>query len=300
MSDPVRAVGLSKHFRGVRALEGLDLEVPQGAVFALVGANGAGKTTALKTLMSIHRPTAGHAVVLDCDSRRLGPPEFARIGYVSENQELPLWMRTGEYLEFCRPFYPRWDAAPLLDLFRLPLDRKLGQLSRGMRMKAALVSSLAYHPELIVLDEPFSGLDAVVRDELIEGLLERTEKATVLISSHDLGEVETFATHVGFLDKGRLHFAEVLDTLVARFRDVTVTLAGPAQPPAPGAIPPAWLHLRHEGCVVRFVDSRWDASSTGQHLHAAFPGIRAIDAAPMPLRAIFVALARESHGDESA
>lgn len=285
---PIRAMGLSKRFRKLRALEDLELEVPQGAVYALVGANGAGKTTAIKTLMNIHAPSAGRAEVLGRDSRRLGPAEFARIGYVSENQQMPEWMRVGDYLDFCRPFYPRWDAGALVHQFQLPLDRKLGQLSRGMRMKAALVSSLAYGPELIVLDEPFTGLDALVRDELIEGLLERIEGAAVLISSHDLAEVETFASHAGYLENGRLRFSEEMDSLGARFREVTVTL-GAAQS---AEWPAEWLNPEWSGPVVRFVDSRYESERTAERLRAMFADIREIEAEAMPLRAIFVALAK--------
>jgi len=101
---------------------------------------------------------------------------------VSENQELPEWMRVGALMDYLRPFYPSWDRAlekELVEQFDLPLERKLGNLSRGMRMKAALASSLAYHPKLIVLDEPFTGLDPLVRDELIQGLLERAEESTI-------------------------------------------------------------------------------------------------------------------------
>ena len=121
--------------------------------------------------------------MLGIDSRRLGPREFAQIGYVSENQEMPEWMTVEYFLAYLQPFYPTWDdarAKELLRQFDLPLDRKLRHLSRGMRMKAALASSLAYRPKLIVLDEPFTGLDPLVRDEFIEGLLENAEETTIL------------------------------------------------------------------------------------------------------------------------
>src|SRR5262249_43672246 len=158
----IRTEALTKNFRRLQALEGLNLDVPQGAIYALVGPNGAGKTTAIKVLMNIIPPTSGRAQVLDTDSRLLGGHAFAAIGYVSENQELPHWMRVGAFLSYLRPFYPSWDQdleRELVKQFDLPLDRKLRYLSRGMRMKAALASALAYRPRLIVLDEPFTGLD---------------------------------------------------------------------------------------------------------------------------------------------
>jgi ABC-2 type transport system ATP-binding protein len=259
-----------------------------------VGPNGAGKTTAVKLLMNIHRASSGTARVLDADSRKLGPAEFRRIGYVSENQEQPEWMTTGYFFDYWRAFYPRWDRElerALIRQFELPLERKIGQLSRGMRMKAALVSSLAYRPELIVLDEPFSGLDPLVRDELIQGVLDGAGESTIFLSSHDLAEIESFATHVGFVDHGRLSFAEELETLVARFREVTVTCDAEAKP-RPGDSR-AWLDLETSGAVARFIDPYFDEADTPARIRACFDRVRDISATRMPLRSIFVALARE-------
>ena len=139
------------------------------------------------------------------DAQHLAGKAFNRIGYVSENQEMPEWMTTGAMLSFYRSFYREWDSGleeQLVRQFDLPLKRKLKHLSRGMRMKAAFASSLAYRPSLIVLDEPFSGLDPLVRDELIEGLLDRAPETTIFLSSHDLAEIESFSSHVGFLEEG--------------------------------------------------------------------------------------------------
>ena len=163
--------------------------------------------------MNILEPSAGTATVLGVDSRRLGPAQFQQIGYVSENQELPGWMTIRELLDYCAPFYPTWDAAFAEDLRRrldLPLNRKIKAFSRGMRMKAALLSSLAYRPKLLVLDEPFAGLDALVRDEFIQGILELAEEAkwSVFISSHDIDEVERLADWIGVINEGRLYLSE--------------------------------------------------------------------------------------------
>src|SRR5579872_5721723 len=216
MTSAIQTDHLVKKFRRVEALQRLTLDVPPGAVYALVGPNGAGKTTAIKILMNILRRTSGRAQVLGLDSSHIRGHHLESIGYVSENQEMPEWMTIGALLAYLRPFYPTWDQAleaALVKQFDLPLDRKLRHLSRGMRMKAALASSLAYHPRLIVLDEPFSGLDPLVRDELIESLIDSASEATVLISSHDLAEIESFASHVGYLDHGRLQFSEELASL---------------------------------------------------------------------------------------
>jgi len=144
-------------------------------------------------------------------------------------------MRLGSFFDFLRPFYPSWDRDLEHDLirqFELPLNRRLAKLSRGMRMKAALGSALAYHPKLIVLDEPFTGLDPLVRDELIQGLLERSEESTIFISSHDLAEIESFASHVGYLEQGQLRFSEELIVLADRFREVELTFDTPPGLPA--------------------------------------------------------------------
>jgi ABC-2 type transport system ATP-binding protein len=287
---------LEKRFGHTDVLKGLDLAVPAGSVFALVGPNGAGKTTTIKTLLNIWRPTAGAARVQGVDSRRLGPAEFARIGHVSENQELPEWMTVGYLMGYLKPFYPKWDdaaAAALVKQFELPVERRLKHLSRGMKMKAALASSLAYQPELIVLDEPFSGLDVLVREELVEALLERCGESTVFISSHDLGDIETFASHIAYLEDGRIRFAEEMAALSARFREVEVTLAGEAV--LPGAWPEAWLQPRATAAVVRFVDSAFDVDETPRRVRELFPGaVRQVDVRALPLKDIFVALARRS------
>jgi ABC-2 type transport system ATP-binding protein len=284
---------LTKRFRGAVALDGLNLEVPEGSVYALIGANGVGKTTAIKILMNILRPTSGCAGALGVDSRDLSPREFQQIGYVSENQEMPEWMTVGYFMAYLKPFYPTWDDAradELLRQFELPRDRKLKHLSRGMKMKAALASSLAYRPKLIVLDEPFSGLDPLVRDELIEGLLDSASEATIFISSHDLSEIESFASHVGYLERGRLQFSEETPALSARFREVEVTLDEARELPANW--PASWLRPETSASVVRFVESQFDEARTMAEVRKMFGEPRAVSIHPMPLRSIFVALAK--------
>jgi ABC-2 type transport system ATP-binding protein len=293
MSDILRAVDLSKRFRKAVVLDRMNMAVPEGSVFALVGPNGAGKTTTIKVLMNIHEPSAGHSEVFGRDSRRLSPQDFTRIGYVSENQEMPEWMTVEYFMSYLKPFYPEWDdarAAELLRQFDLPLDRKLRHLSRGMRMKAALASSLAYRPRLIVLDEPFTGLDPLVRDELIESLLDSADGASVLISSHDLAEIESFASHVGYLDRGRLQFSEEMTSLAERFREIEITLAAPPTPPAQW--PAAWFNAETSAAVVRFVDTQFQQERTLAEIRRLFGEVQRISVNSMPLRAIFVTLAK--------
>ena len=302
MNTVIDVADLTCRYQRVEAVAGISFSVEEGTVFALLGPNGAGKTTTIRALMNIIRPSRGEARVLGVDSRRLGRGELETIGYVSENQQMPRWMTLAELLAYCRPFYPTWDDAlcrKLVDDFRLPLDQKIGRMSRGMRVKAALVSALAYRPRLLVLDEPFSGLDPVVRDDLIHGMLERAgeERWSVLISSHDLEEVERLVDAVAFLDAGRIVLSEPLTTLQGRFRQVEVTQ------PEPGTAPPAeasWIGATAAGRLLRFVDTSYNGPASDERMSAKFPGAR-IDVQPMSLRQIFIALVRHrrDQGQES-
>ena len=159
-------------------------------------------------------------------------------------------------------------------------------------MKAALASSLAYRPRLLILDEPFSGLDALVRDEFIEGLLSRAAGVTIFISSHDLAEIESFASHVGYLDGGVLRFSEELEYLTARFREIVLTFDAPVD--APPEWPAAWLQPEVSANVVRFVDSQYDQARTAAEIARAFSQPARIAIAAVPLRSIFVSLAKSS------
>ena len=230
----LRTVDLVKSFGDAPVLTGLNLEVPEGSVYGMLGPNGVGKTTTILIAMNILQPTSGNVEVMGVPSRNLGPSDFTRIGYVSENQELPEWMTVAYLLRYLKPFYPSWDqnyAEQLVRQFDLPLSRDLRRLSRGMRMKAALVGALAYRPRLLVLDEPFSGLDPLVREEVIEGLIESASETTIFDLLACLGEIESFASHIGYLDRGRLQFSEEMSSLTARFREVEVTVEPPAKLP---------------------------------------------------------------------
>ena len=300
MSAVIQIEGLRKSFGKKVVLDQLTLQVDRGAVYGLVGANGVGKTTTLKILLNMLPAASGRAEILGVPSAKLQPVDFTRIGYVSENQRLPDWMTVGYFLNYLKDFYPKWDAAlcaQMLKQMDLPVDRKLGDLSRGMKMKAALVSSLAYRPEILILDEPFSGLDPLVRDEFVEGLLEQAGDMTILLSSHDLAEMESFASHIGFLEGGRMRFSEEIATLTARFREIQVTLTD--TPPSPSPWPEHWLVREASAAVCRFVDSAYRAGETESRIRALFPHLRDLQVAPMTLRQIFVALAKSQrpHAD---
>jgi ABC-type multidrug transport system ATPase subunit len=292
----VRTKNLARRFGSVEAVRDLTLEVRRGEVFALLGPNGAGKTTAMRTIANVLEPTGGRAEVLGVDSRRLGPLQLRRIGYVSESQDLPDGLSGEELLAFLRPLYPTWDDAFARELavqFRLPLARRLRHLSRGMRMKTALVSSLAYRPELLLLDEPFAGLDPLVREEVIDGVLSLGDREgwTVLLCSHDVDEVERLADRVGIVDHGALALVEEVESLLARYRTVETILDAPdsATPP----LPESWAEVRRGGRTLRFVESRFDPQRTAEDVRRLFPGSSGVAASSMSLRAIFLTLARQ-------
>jgi ABC-2 type transport system ATP-binding protein len=288
----IRADNLWKRFGSHEALRGLSFSVPEGSAYALIGANGAGKTTTIRILMNILDAQRGRATVLGADSRRISPRELAQIGYVSENQDIPNALTVAEYLDYLRPFYPRWDKsleASVMGELRLPRERRIGDLSHGMRMKVALACALPFRPKLLILDEPLSGLDSLVRDEFMAGLVRQLDETTVLISSHELSEIEGVATHVGFIEEGKLLFEESMSDLTARFREVHVTLDREAA--APGRGPEEWLNVRAVGNVVSFVDSRFSEDRLGAGIASLNGGVRNVDARPMSLRSIFTALA---------
>lgn len=297
----IQVQDLHKKFRRFEALRGLSFSVPQGSAFALIGANGAGKTTIIKILTNILEPTSGNATLLGVDSRTLSPRELVQIGYVSENQDMPPRLTVAEYVDYLRPFYPTWDRdleREILRQLRLPAERKIGDLSHGMRLKMALLCALPYRPKLLILDEPFSGLDPLVRDEFMEGLLTQAGEMTILVSSHELGEIDGVATDIGFLDEGKLLFQESMAELNGRFREVRVTLAHEAAPPV--QVPKDWLGVQAVGNVLTFVETSFDEKGFGEFVRSRLGEVRAIDSQPMSLRSIFTTLARAARENAAA
>ncbi|HEY6454673.1 MAG TPA: ABC transporter ATP-binding protein [Steroidobacteraceae bacterium] len=286
---------LGKAYGRHEALRGLSLSVPEGAALALIGANGAGKTTAIKVMMNMLVPTSGTASVLGVDSRRLSPQEFSQIGYVSENQNMPGRLTVAQYLSHLRPLYSTWDReleSSILAQLRLPSGRRIRDLSHGMRMKMRLACALPFRPRLLVLDEPFSGLDPLVRDEFMERLLEQAGTMTVLISTHELADVEDVATHVAFLEAGQLLFQESMSELTGRMRQVQIVLNQEAR--APQQIPPSWLQMRVIGNVLSFVETRFSQEALDARIAMVVPRLRNVEIQPVSLRSIFTVLARES------
>lgn len=289
----IEARNIEKRFGPSEALSGLSFSVDEGSVYALIGANGAGKTTTIKMMMNILAPTRGDLTVMGTPSRELTSHHLNQIGYVSENQVLPGQMAVGTYLDYVRPFYSNWDEAlekAMLRRFNLPMERKIRALSHGMRIKLALVAALAFKPKLLVLDEPFSGLDPLVRDDLVESVLSHAEDLTIFISSHELNDIEGFVSDVGFLNQGRLLFEESIEVLNTRVRLIRVTLQSPARPP--DTWPRAWIDPGTSGNVASFVHTAFAEDQLASEMATVFGDVKFVQAEPMDLRSIFTAFAR--------
>jgi ABC-2 type transport system ATP-binding protein len=292
---------LTKRFLRHEAVQGVTLRVPPGAAFALIGANGAGKTTLLRMLVNILRPDSGSARVVGADSRRLSHSDYLRIGYVSENAKLPERLTIAQYFDYLRALYPNWDRQLETDLRRrleMPPTRKLGKLSHGMRMKAMLIGALSFRPALLVLDEPLSGLDPLVRDEIMEGLLSQAGETTIVISSHELSEIENCVTHVAFMDKGKLLFQESIEALTARFREIDVVRSETARFGNP--LPATWLSQESTNQTLRFVESAFVSNDdTMSKLSAHVGGFRHCEIRAMSLRDISKTLMRATRTESN-
>ena len=220
-SEPVVALSeLTRRFGTKTALASVTLSLPRGAVYGLVGANGAGKTTLIKHVLGLLRAESGSVRVFGLDPVADPVGVLSRIGYLSEENDLPGWMRVDELIRYSRAFYPAWDdgyAEELRQAFALDPAARIKNLSKGQKARAGLLIALAYRPELLVLDEPSSGLDPIVRRDILGAVLRTIadEGRTVLFSSHLLEEVERVADHVTMISRGGI----VLSAPLAAIRE---------------------------------------------------------------------------------
>src|SRR6059058_1734319 len=239
-AEPVIAVSdLTRRFGARAALSSVNLLIPRGGVYGLVGANGAGKTTLIRHILGLLRAEEGSVQVFGRDPVSDPVGVLSRIGYLSEENDLPGWMRIDELIRYTRAFYPGWDDAYAEELrrrFALDYATKITNLSKGQRARAGLLIALAHRPELLVLDEPSSGLDPIVRRDIL-GAVIRTiagEGRTVLFSSHLLEEVEQVADHVTMISCGRIVLSAPLDAIKASHRSLNeafITHVGSAATP---------------------------------------------------------------------
>jgi len=232
MEHVIETRDLTKRFGRTRAVDGLNLAVPRGSVFAFLGRNGAGKTTAIRLLLHLLDKTAGSARVLGLDSVREALEIKRRVGFVGDGQMMYDWMSVDEMIWFCKGFYQGWNDAFAVELkakLELPGKTKVRALSRGQQAKLALLLAMAYRPELLILDEPTTGLDVVVRRNFLEGVIEliQEEGRTVFFSSHIVHEVERVADWVGIIDNGRLIRCSPLEELKAKVKRLVLSFETP-------------------------------------------------------------------------
>lgn len=241
---PVVIESLTRRFRKNKvALDEVDLKIPKGSVFGLVGENGAGKTTLIKHILGLFKAQSGSVRVFGRDPVKEPEKVLADIGYLSEDRDLPDWMRVRELMLFQKAFYPKWDdkyAEELLETFDLDPATKVKNLSRGQRAQAGLLVALAHKPPLLLLDEPSSGLDVVVRRHILSAIIRTVadEGRTVLFSSHLLDEVERVADHVAMIHKGKMVHCGPLDEVKASFCRLSIRFAEAVTetPDFPGAL----------------------------------------------------------------
>jgi ABC-2 type transport system ATP-binding protein len=288
MPPVIRLEKLCKRFGPHTALNEVSLEVTPGTVFALLGDNGAGKTTAIRIMLGLLEASSGKAEVLGLDSAAKGLEIRQKVGYVSERPTLYEWMTIEEIGWFAAGFYddeylPRYRR--LIADYDLPPKQKIKNLSKGMRAKVSLALALALDPELLVLDEPTSGLDALVRREFLESMVDRaSEGRTVFLSSHQIVEVEKVADYVAILCQSDLLLVERLDDLKQQIRELTLTLAAGAIPPdVSGDILSRRQHARQWKLMVRNLPEK-DQALLRQH-----PAVQSLEIHTPSLEEIFVA-----------
>lgn len=222
-STPIKIEGLVKYYDGRCVLNGIDLDVPKGCIYGLLGRNGAGKTTIIRTLLGLHGPTRGRTSLLGIDSKRLKSTDRGKVGYVAEGHHLIQKYSVERIISLCRDLSPRWNQKffdHLITTFRLPMDRKIRQLSAGMRAQLNLSLAMAIDPELLILDDPTLGLDTVSRRQFLELAIDVIQRdgRTILFSSHILSDVERIADRIGILLAGKLVVDCTLEQLKSRVK----------------------------------------------------------------------------------
>jgi len=304
----VRVENMTKRYKTQLAVDRLSLEIPEGSVFGLLGENGAGKTTTIQSLLGLVVPDQGRVEVLGLDPAKHGLHVRRRAGYVPERPCLYEWMTVSEVGWFAAGFHtqspggaPGYEARyqGLVKGFDLPPKRKIRQLSKGMRAKVSLALALASEPEMLILDEPTSGLDVLVRRDFLESMVDLAGGGrTVVLSSHQIGEVERVASHVALLHGGRLILAEPLDDLKSRRYLITLNFSSRDHPIAPPA-----------GLPIELIDvddtprqARWLVhASEPSDLEAlqALPSVVDVDVTTPSLEEIYIGYMRRRTPSES-
>jgi len=293
-SDVIAARGLEMKFSGCEPLRGIDLNIKRGTVFALLGENGAGKTTMIRILTGFQKPTAGSCTVCGLDPMHDSLEIRRRVGYVSDAPALYDWMNVGEIGWFAASFYPPGFVEKYRELiagYELPEARKIKHLSKGQRAKVALSLALAHDPELLILDEPTSGLDPLVRREFLESMVDRASAGrTVFLSSHQIAEVERVADTVAILHDGKFKLCDELVALKDSISEITINVDDPlvSLPVLPS--PAEVLSEETEGRQRRMIVRGFNQSMRQMLLNR--PGVSAVRDRSASLEELFVACTR--------
>ena len=270
----------------------LELTVPRGAIYGLVGPNGAGKTTTIDLIFGLGQNNAGQIRVLGLDHQADAVSLKRRAAYVSPELNFQVWGKVGKAIRFLRGFYPGWDdayCAALMKAFRLSADDRIATLSAGAKTKLSLVPALARRPEVLVLDEPLTGLDAISKQQLFGELLKFVQdgERSVLISSHSLNDIERFADHVGLLKNGKIVIEGRMDAVVERYRlaEFFSRNGGDLERPAPEGL-----------LILKRSENRWRAlldQQSNAHEWLEKNGAQEISLTRLTLEDLFVALFKE-------
>ncbi len=286
----IETAGLRKNYQGTEALSGLSLGVPAGSICGFLGRNGAGKTTTIKVLLGMTRPTSGQAQVfgLPADSPETSVEIRSRTAFVSDEKDLYEYMTVEQMIRFTAPFFPRWRAdleQRYLRKFELPRNQKVKTLSRGTRTKLALLLALCRGAELLILDEPASGLDPVMAEEVLQALVAHAggEEMTVFFSSHQLAEVDQIADHVIIIDRGRAVVAGALDDLRESYRRIQLVFDGDA--PQADFRAPGVERVHRKGRVMTVLSSG-GAEAIVEEARALNPV--SVEIVPVTLKEIFL------------
>jgi ABC-2 type transport system ATP-binding protein len=282
--------GLTKIYGQTRAVDGLDLRVPQGSVYGFLGRNGAGKTSTIRLLMGLARPSSGRASVLGMSWPRDGLAILSRTAYVAERKLLFESMTGGDLIRFNKPFFRQWSddlAAKYARQLEIPMDRPFKKLSLGNRTKLCLLMALSQGAELLILDEPTAGLDPVVMDQLLKVLVEdyTGEGRTIFVSSHILAEVEKVADWVGIIHEGKLLLEARLEDIRADYRRVTASGEN-----LPAGQTPRVISARTSDSLTEYY-VRSDADGFVADLRSS--GATIVDISPLNLEQVFLQLVRK-------
>jgi ABC-2 type transport system ATP-binding protein len=227
LNNVIYCQNLNKNYGSKKVLQGLNLEVPAGTIFALLGTNGAGKTTLIRTLLGLIPASGGIVKVLGEEPYRIGAMLRQKIGYVSEEQGLYGWMTIQDIIRFCKSLYTRWDdhlVHQYLERFKLNFRSRINILSKGQTTKLALILALAPKPDLLILDEPMSGLDPLAQHDFLQVIRKDIDlkERSIFFSTHNLADVEAIAKQVAIVYNGKIQISGPITAVCAEVMKITV------------------------------------------------------------------------------